>query len=130
MGRADLHHRPLRRERPHGTAERQRALGRRPQRPEQCEHHAERLGRERMGRSVERLLVFAVEPAVAVEFLLLRHVGRPLLELELELGAFLELGPIMELGSLLGVGAVVGMGWPGMGWLRQTSLHLFRSLCT
>lgn len=50
------------------------------------------------------------------------------------LGAFLGMGagmgPIMELGSLLGVGAVVGMGWPGMGWLRQTSLHLFRSLCT
>lgn len=73
-----------------------------------------------MGRSVERLLVFAVEPAVAVEFLLLRHVGRPLLELELELGAFLELGPVMELGACLGMGTVVelgtllGMG-PGMG---------------
>lgn len=63
-----------------------------------------------MGRSVERLLVFAVEPAVAVEFLLLRHVGRPLLELELELGAFLELGPIMELGARLGLGTFLGMG--------------------
>ena len=67
-----------------------------------------------MGRSVERLLVFAVEPAVAVELLLLRHVGRPLLELELELGAVVELGPVMELGACLELGTLLGMG-PGMG---------------
>lgn len=69
-----------------------------------------------MGRSVERLLVFAVEPAVAVEFLLLRHVGRPLLELELELGPVMELGAVVELGmgARLGLGPFLGLGsWMG-----------------
>ena len=46
------------------------------------------------------------------------------------MGAIMELGSLLGMGALLGVGAVVGMGWPGMEWLRQTSLHLFRSLCT